>query len=111
MGFSVGFLSRQKPLTLRHCSGKVRGFIMGSKMSEKQPLESMSFEQALLELENIVGQMEQGDIPLEQALENFERGVQLARHSQGKLSQAEQKVKILMSQQADAELQDFDDQQ
>ena len=76
-------------------------------MSEKTALDNLSFEQALLELEQIVSHMEQGDIPLEQALANFERGVQLARHSQSKLSQAEQKVKILMSQQADADLDDF----
>lgn len=76
-------------------------------MSEKVALENLSFEQALLELEQIVGHMEQGDIPLEQALANFERGVSLARHSQQKLSQAEQKVKILLSQQQDAPLSDF----
>ena len=76
-------------------------------MSEKVALENLSFEQALLELEQIVGHMEQGDIPLEQALANFERGVSLARHSQKKLSQAEQKVKILLSQQQDAPLSDF----
>lgn len=59
------------------------------------------------ELESIVSKMEQGELPLEQALENFERGIQLARNSQQALKQAEQKVKILMQQNGQETLQDF----
>ena len=49
-----------------------------------------SFEKALSELEQIVTRLESGDLPLEEALNEFERGVQLARQGQAKLQQAEQ---------------------
>jgi exodeoxyribonuclease VII small subunit len=60
--------------------------------------ESLSFDAALNELENIVQQLEQGDLPLETALKQFERGIQLARVSKQKLEQAEQQVQILLQQ-------------
>ncbi|HGV2776865.1 TPA: exodeoxyribonuclease VII small subunit, partial [Escherichia coli] len=44
-----------------------------------------SFEKALSELEQIVTRLESGDLPLEEALNEFERGVQLARQGQAKL--------------------------
>ena len=56
-----------------------------------------SFETALSELEQIVTRLEGGDLPLEEALNEFERGVQLARQGQVKLQQAEQRVQILLS--------------
>jgi len=61
------------------------------------------------ELESIVNQMEQGELPLEDALQSFERGIQLARHSQQKLKQAEQKVQVLMSQNGQESLLPFED--
>lgn len=53
-----------------------------------------SFETALSELEHIVTRLESGDLPLEDALNEFERGVQLARQGQAKLQQAEQRVQF-----------------
>ena len=55
----------------------------------------MSFEQAMAELDEIVLEMERGEIPLEASLQQFERGVALARHTQKLLKDAEQKVQIL----------------
>lgn len=55
-----------------------------------------SFEQSLKELESIVEQLEAGDLPLEQSLELFERGVGLSRECQKRLDDAEQKVEILL---------------
>ena len=60
-----------------------------------------SFEKALSELEQIV------TLPLEEALNEFERGVQLARQGQAKLQQAEQRVQILLSDNEDASLTPF----
>jgi exodeoxyribonuclease VII small subunit len=54
-----------------------------------------TFEAAVSELENIVRQMETGSLPLEQALEQYRRGVALIRHCQEKLDAAEQQIKIL----------------
>ena len=75
-------------------------------MSKKQP-ETPQFEQNLRELEAIVQQLEQGDLSLDTALLQFERGVQLSRLSQQQLQNAEQKVQILLQQPHGEQLQPF----
>jgi exodeoxyribonuclease VII small subunit len=67
------------------------------------------FEASLAELESIVQRLEQGELPLEESLRQFERGVALTRSCQKALRQAEQKIRVL-SKGADGELveQDFD---
>ncbi len=60
------------------------------------------FEQALAELEQTVERLEQGDLPLEDALKQFERGISLARACQEALKQAEQKVEILLQKSPEA---------
>ncbi len=54
------------------------------------------FEQALEELERLVETLERGDLPLDQALKSFERGVELTRHCQSALKAAQQRVEILL---------------
>lgn len=66
-----------------------------------------SFETALVELEQIVSRLEGGELPLEEALNEFERGVQLARQGQVKLQQAEQRVHILLIDNPDSPLTPF----
>lgn len=66
-----------------------------------------SFETALVELEQIVTRLESGELPLDDALNEFERGVQIARLGQVKLQQAEQRVQILLSESEDAPLTPF----
>jgi exodeoxyribonuclease VII small subunit len=63
--------------------------------------QSISFESSLGELEGIVTRLESGELPLEEALNEFERGVQLARQGQQKLQQAEQRVQILLNDSND----------
>jgi exodeoxyribonuclease VII small subunit len=58
-------------------------------------VETLDFEQALDELEKLVGELERGEQPLEQSLAAFERGVALTRRCQAALKAAEQKVEIL----------------
>jgi exodeoxyribonuclease VII small subunit len=53
------------------------------------------FEASLAELEQIVERLERGDLPLEESLRQFERGVELTRSCQKALRQAEQKISIL----------------
>jgi exodeoxyribonuclease VII small subunit len=53
------------------------------------------FESAIAELEAIVKRLEGGDLPLEQSLELFERGVQLSRFCHSKLEEAERRVELL----------------
>ena len=57
----------------------------------------MDFEKNLKRLEDIVGKMEKGDISLEDSLKFFEEGVKLSRECNSKLTDAELKVKKLMS--------------
>jgi exodeoxyribonuclease VII small subunit len=77
-------------------------------MTTRKKPESLTFEQSMQELETLVSKMEQGDLPLEDALQSFERGIQLARHSQQKLKDAEQKVHILTSQNSQQTLDVFE---
>ncbi|RWR00656.1 exodeoxyribonuclease VII small subunit [[Pantoea] beijingensis] len=73
----------------------------------KKAEQPASFETSLQQLEQIVTRLESGDLPLEEALNEFERGVQLARTGQQKLQQAEQRVQILLSDDKDADLTPF----
>jgi exodeoxyribonuclease VII small subunit len=58
--------------------------------------ESLTYEAALAELEQIVQQMEDGQLPLEAALDLFERGMMLARHCRDRLLAAEQRIEIIL---------------
>lgn len=70
--------------------------------------EPASFETALQELEQIVSRLEAGELPLEDALNEFERGIQLARQGQTQLQNAEQRVQILLSDSDEAPLTPFE---
>lgn len=72
----------------------------------KKP-ENLSFEESLGELERIIADLEQGDISLDDALKQFERGINLVRNSQAKLEQAQQKVAILLKQDENAPLSPY----
>jgi len=61
----------------------------------RQKPATPDFEAALAELEQIVERLEQGELPLEESLRQFERGVELTRSCQKALRQAEQKISIL----------------
>ena len=76
-------------------------------MAAKKP-ENMSLEATLSELESLVTNLEQGDLPLEDALKQFERGVGLVKASQQKLTQAEQKIQIMSQSEPDAPLSAFE---
>jgi exodeoxyribonuclease VII small subunit len=58
------------------------------------------FEEALQKLEAIVAKMEEGDLPLEEALKAFEEGVRLAKFCTSKLDEAERKVEKLIRDQS-----------
>ena len=60
-------------------------------MSET-PVDEMSFEQAMAELEQVVGKLERGDVPLEDSIKLYERGAQLKARCETKLKEAEEKV-------------------
>jgi exodeoxyribonuclease VII small subunit len=53
------------------------------------------FESAIAELESIVKQLEEGDLPLDRSLALFERGVELSRYCHDQLGAAERRIEIL----------------
>ena len=55
-----------------------------------------TFEQSLNDLERIVKQLEEGDLPLEESLKLFEEGVKLSRDCRERLSNAERRIEVLM---------------
>jgi len=55
-----------------------------------------TFESSLNQLETIVKQLEQGDLPLEESLKLFEKGVSLSRECRERLNEAERRIEILM---------------
>jgi exodeoxyribonuclease VII small subunit len=65
------------------------------------------FERALAELESLVERLERGDLPLDEALKTFERGVELTRHCQGSLKAAQQRVDILLKRNGQVEPEPF----
>ena len=74
---------------------------IGENMAKKQDTSVSGLEQSLKELEALVERLEAGELPLAEALEQFEHGVKLTRNCQAILKQAEQKVEILL-QKSDA---------
>jgi exodeoxyribonuclease VII small subunit len=72
--------------------------------------KAVRFEESLAELEQLVERMEQGNLPLEESLKLFERGVQLTRACQKALKEAEQKVQILLEENGEPTLQPFTDE-
>jgi exodeoxyribonuclease VII small subunit len=73
--------------------------------SDPEPLD---FEAAMRDLEEIVERLEHGDLPLEESLKAFERGILLTRNCQTALKEAEQKVEILLKKAGGSRVEDFD---
>ncbi len=65
------------------------------------------FEAAMRDVEQLVERLEQGDMPLEESLAAFERGVALTRACQSALKDAEQKVEILLKKAGEPVVEDF----
>ena len=74
----------------------------------KKNKKSFQFESSLQELEELVSQMEKGEMSLEDSLKHFERGIALTRSCQQALKTAEQKVEILIKKSGSTELEPFD---
>ena len=73
----------------------------------KKKVENLSFEESINELDTIVQNLEQGELSLEESMALFERGLNLSQVSQNKLQDAEQKIKILLEKNGQAQLSDF----
>ena len=58
-----------------------------------------TFEQSLKELEQVVLELEKGDLTLDQAIQNFEKGIELSKVCGKKLDEAEKKINILVKKE------------
>ncbi|AGH38615.1 hypothetical protein F542_8660 [Bibersteinia trehalosi USDA-ARS-USMARC-188] len=71
----------------------------------KKPTQD--FESTLKELEEIVARLESGDLPLEEALSEFESAIKLVQQGQERLQKAEQRIQILLQKDENAALVDY----
>jgi exodeoxyribonuclease VII small subunit len=70
--------------------------------------KNINLEKSLADLEDLVEELETGDLPLEKAMKKFEEGIKLTRSCQKALKDAEQKVEILLKGAGGEALEDFD---
>jgi exodeoxyribonuclease VII small subunit len=78
-------------------------------VANAQPLEKLSFEQALAELEMIVGSLESGKAPLAESIDSYERGIALKNLCEKKLAEARMKIeKITLSPDGATKTEPFD---
>ena len=70
--------------------------------------KKFNLEKSLADLEELVEELESGDLPLEKAMKKFEDGIKLTRGCQTALKEAEQKVEILLKSAGGEELEDFE---
>ena len=77
-------------------------------MAQKKP-KTFDFEANMQELAEIVEKIEGGELSLEEAMQEFEKGVKLTKNCHVALQTAEQKVKILLEQAGNYTLEEFAD--
>jgi len=70
--------------------------------------KKFNLEKSLADLEDLVEELESGDLPLEKAMKKFEEGIKLTRGCQTALKEAEQKVEILLKSAGGENLEDFE---
>ena len=70
--------------------------------------KKFNLEKSLADLEELVEELESGDLPLEKAMQKFEEGIKLTRGCQAALKEAEQKVEILLQSAGGEDLEDFE---
>lgn len=80
-------------------------FLRNPTMSTKK---AVNLEKSLADLEELVDELESGDLPLEKAMKKFEEGIKLTRACQTALKDAEQKVEILLKSADGDVLEDFE---
>ncbi len=79
-------------------------------MAKAGSKKTIDFEEALDQLEELVEEMETGDLTLEESLKAFEQGIKLTRDCQSALTQAEQKVQMLIEENGKLKTVELDDE-
>jgi exodeoxyribonuclease VII small subunit len=70
-----------------------------AEKKQKNGIDKLSFEEAIKELTSIVGKIEQGQIPLQDSLEQYEKGMALIKHCRTILQKAEKRIEKISSEQ------------
>ena len=70
-----------------------------AKNEKKNDIGKLSFEEAIKQLTNIVGKIEQGEIPLQDSLQQYERGMALIKHCRGILQKAEKRIEKISKEE------------
>jgi len=70
-----------------------------AKDKRESDIGKLNFEQAIKELGNIVGKIEQGEIPLQDSLAQYEKGMALIKHCRTILQKAEQRIEKISKEQ------------
>lgn len=73
----------------------------------KKEIEQLSFEQAMEKMDQVVGQLESGDLPLEKSIELFQLGMVISHVCSEKLEKVENKIQTLIENKDGFELQDI----
>jgi exodeoxyribonuclease VII small subunit len=68
---------------------------------QKTDIDKVSFEEAIKELTDIVGKIEQGQIPLQDSLEQYEKGMDLIKHCRAILQKAEMRIEKITKTEAE----------
>ena len=76
--------------------------------ASKTKADKIDFEASMGKLEQLIEQMEEGELSLEESLQAFEQGVKLTRACQAALQEAEQKVQLLMEQNGEISTEPFE---
>jgi exodeoxyribonuclease VII small subunit len=69
-----------------------------AKTDKKDKADSLSFEQAIDQLNQIVSKIEQGQVPLQESLEQYEKGMKLIQYCRGILQDAEKRIEEIATQ-------------
>ncbi|MEK4511666.1 exodeoxyribonuclease VII small subunit [Paenibacillus anaericanus] len=69
--------------------------------------KQINFEDAMNQLEDVVSQLENGDVPLEKAIDLFQKGMQLSQLCSQKLAQVERKIEMIVENDGDIEKKPF----
>jgi len=72
-------------------------------------MKMKSFEDSVKSLEKLIEELEQGDLPLEEALKKFEEGVKLIKYCNKKLDEAEQKIEIILRDEKEPKTAPFEE--
>jgi len=75
------------------------------KMTDKE--NELKFEDAMIQLEDIVGELEHGDVPLEKAIELFQEGMKLSQLCSQKLEQVERKIEMIVEEDGELRKKPF----